>query len=103
VTAAVEGEVTAGRDGEIGLRLSTPDGRAPRLGTYLGTSAHVTGFHVDTGAAVHMHPLGEPATTTEDQVLTFHTQLPRSGDYVLFVQVVVDDFLHTLPVTVTAA
>jgi hypothetical protein len=49
-----------------------------------------------------MHPLGQPTPTTDAQVLTFHTQLPRRGDYVLFVQVVVDDFLHTLPVPVTA-
>jgi hypothetical protein len=102
VEAAVEGEVTAGDDEELRLRLSTPDGRVPGLGTYLGTSAHVTGFHVGSGAAVHMHPLGEPMSAANDGVLTFHTQLPRPGDYVLFVQVVVDDFLHTLPVPVTA-
>ena len=101
VEAEVTGPVNAG-ESEMRIRLNAPDGGAPALGEYLGTSAHLTGFHVGSGAAVHMHPLGAPSTTDDAVELTFHTRLPRPGDYVLFLQVVVEGFLHTLPVPVTA-
>lgn len=103
VEAAVVGEVTAGGDGQLRIRLATPEGRAPALGEYLGTSAHLTGFHAQTGGAVHMHPLGTPVATDDAAELAFHTQLPTSGTYVLFLQVRVDRFLHTLPLTVSAS
>ena len=102
VAIATVGPVVSGDDGELRLRLTTPSGAAPRIGQYLGTSAHVTGFHVDTGGAVHMHPLGSPTTSEDALELTFHTQLPETGKYLLFVQVRVDDFLHTLPLVVSA-
>jgi hypothetical protein len=103
VEATVVGDVTAGGDGELRVRLTTPAGGYPRLGQYLGTSAHLTGFRVDTGEAVHMHPLGTPTPADDAVELTFHSMLPRAGDYVLFLQVSVDGFLHTLPLAVSAS
>ena len=73
-----------------------------QLGQYLGTSAHLTGFHVETGAVVHMHPLGAPEAGEDGTVLSFHTELPAGGEYVLFLQTRVDEFLHTLPLRIRA-
>lgn len=102
VEATVLGDVAAGSAQELRIRLATPDGGAPQLGQYLGTYAHLTGFHVASGGVVHMHPLGAPGTGPDGAELVFHAQLPRPGEYLLFLQVPVDGFLHTLPVPVVA-
>lgn len=101
VDAEVLAPPAVGRDQTLRIRLSR-DGEPVDLGQYLGTSAHLTGFHRETGAVVHMHPLGEPARTDAGTDLTFHTELPAAGDYLLFLQVRVDGFLHTIPVPATA-
>jgi hypothetical protein len=103
VEARVLGDIAAGPEQQLRVRLTGPDGTAPDLGQYLGTSAHLTGFHVDTGQAVHMHPLGAPSVQPDGTELLFHAELPRAGQYVLFLQVRVDDFLHTLRLPVVAS
>jgi hypothetical protein len=103
VEAQVVGDIAAGPEQQLRVRLTRPDGTAPDLGQYLGTSAHLTGFHVDTGQVVHMHPLGPPSVQPASTELVFHAELPRPGEYVLFLQVRVDDFLHTLRLPVTAS
>ncbi len=102
VEATVVGEVRTGSDEQLRISLESPDGGALDLGEYLGTDAHLTGFHARTGAVVHMHPLGSPSSSGDAVELTFHTQLERRGPYVLFLQVSVDGFLHTLPLGVSA-
>jgi hypothetical protein len=103
VEASVLGRVAAGREELLRVRLTTPDGGLPSLGQYLGTSAHLTGFHEETGGVVHMHPLGSPVSSADGAELQFHAELPAAGRYRLFLQVVADDFLHTLPIEITAA
>jgi hypothetical protein len=103
VEAQVVGDVAAGIEQQLRVRLTGRDGTAPVLGQYLGTSAHLTGFHVDTGQAVHMHPLGAPSVQSDGTDLLFHAELPRAGRYLLFLQVRVDDFLHTLRLPVAAS
>lgn len=102
VEATVTSEIAAGSEEELRVRVSTPDGEVPSLGQYLGASAHLTGFHEESGAVVHMHPLGGPLISDQAAELVFHAELPEPGRYLLFLQVVADDFLHTLPIEVTA-
>jgi hypothetical protein len=91
-------------DDLLRVSLSRADAPGPvDLGRYLGTSAHLTGFHVDSGAVAHLHPTGEPKTSESGTELEFHTRLPSAGRYVMFLQVRVDDFLHTLPLRVVAS
>jgi len=101
VSVSVAEAPTTGPNGE--LRLVVRDtARGPvELGTYLGAYAHVTGFHRETGAMVHLHPLGAPEVTRAGSELTFHAEIPDPGDYRLFAQVRVDGFLHTVPVELT--
>ena len=61
----------------------------------------MTGFHRDTGAMVHLHPLAAPEVTEDGSELTFHAEIDDPGDYRLFAQVRVDGFLHTVPVELT--
>ena len=94
-------EPVAGPQGRLVLRVRDDQDRPVRVDTYLGTYGHVTGFQRDSGAMVHLHPLGVPVTTDAGSQLTFHTEIEEPGDYLMFVQVRVDGFLHTVPVPVT--
>ena len=94
-------EPVAGPQGRLVLRVRDDRDEPVRLDTYLGSYGHVTGFARESGAMVHLHPLGAPETTDVGSSLTFHTEVEDPGDYLLFVQVRVDGFLHTVPVPVT--
>ena len=99
----VTGAPTTGSNGRLLLRVRDDQGRPVRVDTYLGTYGHVTGFQRDTGAMIHLHPLGAPETTDDGSELSFHTEIEQPGDYLLFVQVRVDGFLHTVPVPATVS
>ena len=103
VTVTVSQAPTTGTDGVLRLVVRDAAGEPVRLGTYLGTYSHVTGFHTGTGAMVHLHPLAAPEVTEDGAELTFHSDISEPGDYRLFAQVRVDGFLHTVPVQLTVA
>lgn len=104
VTARVTGELTAGKDGgALDVAISRDGETASALEQYLGTFAHVTGFHAGNGAVVHMHPLGAPFEQAGRSTLSFHATFPEPGDYRVFIQVRLDGFLHTIPITVAAS
>lgn len=92
-----DGEVDP--NGRLRLRLTDTDGEPVALGSYLGTSAHLTGFAIDSRGFVHVHPYGAPEVTDDGTVLTFHTVFTQPGDYRLFLQVRVDGLLHQVAVT----
>lgn len=91
----------AGQDSRFEIGVSDGADGVLNLGTYLGSYAHLTGFDVETGAFVHAHPLGAPTATDRGSDLTFHTSFDVPGTYRLFVQVRVDGFVHTVPLSVT--
>jgi hypothetical protein len=101
VRVAIDEPLESGPDGRMRITVDDGDGSAVTLGSYLGTFAHVTGFDVDTGAFVHVHPYAEPETTDDGTRLTFHTEFEQPDRYRFFVQVRVDGFLHTVPVLAT--
>lgn len=92
-----QGEV--GSNGRVRIAVTTPDGEPLQLGSYLGATAHLTGFAVGNRGFVHVHPLGAPEVTDDGTVLTFHTAFTQPGQYRMFVQVRVDGMLHQLAVT----
>jgi hypothetical protein len=102
VSVKVDGDLAVGPSGRLDILARDTEGRPVKLGTYLGTFAHVTGFHRQSGAVVHMHPLGPEVDDTGTR-LSFHTQFETPGEYICFVQLRVDGFLHTIPVTFDVA
>jgi len=98
VRVAVSNQPTVGPGGELRLTVTDLDGRPVELGSYLGTTAHVTAFRTDTYAVAHLHPLGAPSQTADGTILRLHTSFTEAGDYVAFVQVRVDGFVHTVSV-----
>lgn len=103
VTISAPATLPAGEDTQFDLVVSDGDRGILNLGTYLGSYAHLTGFDVETGAFVHAHPLGAPVVTDDGSDLTFHTALGTPGTYRFFVQVRVDGFVHTVPLTTEVA
>lgn len=101
VRARLLGHAEVGSNGRIRVAVTTPDGKPVQLGSYLGATAHLTGFAVGTGGFVHVHPLGAAEVTGEGTVLTFHTAFTKPGDYRIFVQFRVDGLLHQVAVTAT--
>lgn len=103
VDVTLEGETRVGEDGQLTAIVTDMQGQPVQLDTYLGTYAHLTAFHVETGALVHMHPLGRPEIDDDGARLDFHSAFVEPGDYRLFVQVRVDGYLHTIPVDTTVS
>ncbi len=101
VTVAAPTMLATGTDERMVLTVSDGDRGVLNLGTYLGAYAHLTGFDVQTGAFVHAHPLGGPTITEDGSELEFHTSFSEPGRYRFFVQVRVDGFVHTVPVSAT--
>ncbi|MBM0125557.1 hypothetical protein [Pimelobacter simplex] len=99
VRARLQAGAEVGPNGRLRLRLTDADGEPVALGSYLGTSAHLTGFAVDSRGFVHVHPYGAPEVADDGTVITFHTVFTQPGDYRLFLQVRVDGLLHQLAVT----
>lgn len=92
-----------GANGRLRLSVTSAGDEPVTLGSYLGATAHLTGFAIGTRGFVHVHPYGAPETRKDGTVLTFHTVFSQPGDYRMFVQVRVDGLLHQLAVTVPVA
>jgi hypothetical protein len=99
VRVAVDEPLESGHDGQMRITVDDGSGGEVTLGSYLGSPAHVTGFNVESGSFVHVHPYGDPEATDDGTRLSFHTEFRDPGRYRFFVQVRVDGFLHTVPVT----
>ncbi|MCX6397958.1 MAG: hypothetical protein NTV23_15830 [Propionibacteriales bacterium] len=99
VTLDVVVDPTVGKDRQMELGLSR-DGEPASLGTYLGVYAHISAFNVETGALVHMHPLGTPETVDQRSVLSFHSGFTVAGEYRMFVQTRISGMVRTVPITV---
>jgi hypothetical protein len=102
---AVEAPATlrAGSDERMTLTVSGAEGDRVALGSYLGTFAHLTGFHVGSGRFVHVHPYGAAEPTEGGDELTFHTEFTEPGRYRFFLQVRGDGFLHQMPFSATVS
>lgn len=102
-----DGTGSVGDQGRLRFVVSTLDGEPVQLGSYLGATAHVSGFRIAAEPAeqdfVHVHPYGEPEPSDDGTVLTFHTTFERPGDYRFFVQVRVDGVVHTVPARATVS
>ncbi len=96
VEVATRPRVGSGRG--LDLLVSDLDGEPVELGDYLGTTAHVTAFRTDTYAVAHLHPVGDPELAAGGTRVRLHTGFTEPADYVAFVQVRVDGFVHTVPV-----
>ncbi|GGS80540.1 hypothetical protein [Streptomyces cinerochromogenes] len=98
-TVTVEGEPMPGMAHPLTVSI-TKDGRpVTDLEPYLDTYAHLTAFHEGDAAFAHLHPTTEVSGGNGGPDLSFHAELPDSGNWRLFLQFQTGGKLHTAAVT----
>ncbi|GAA0680071.1 hypothetical protein GCM10010193_37210 [Kitasatospora atroaurantiaca] len=98
-TVTVEGSPVAGKAGELKVGIAKDGKPVTDLQPYLETYAHLTAFHAGDLSFAHLHP--ETAATGDGggPTLPFHAELPKSGDWRLFLQFRTGGTLHTAALT----
>ncbi|GLW54197.1 hypothetical protein [Kitasatospora phosalacinea] len=100
----VAGTPRAGAAGELTVTVSKDGQPVTDLQPYLGTYAHLTAFHAGDLAFAHLHP---EAAAVEGEgggpELAFHAELPKPGDWRLFLQFRTGGTLHTAALTLDVA
>lgn len=96
---AVRGELTAGTAHMLTVTVTRGGRPVTDLEPYLGTYAHLTAFHSGDLAFAHLHPAQSAGSGPE---LGFHAELPKPGDWRLFLQFRAEGRLHTAELTLHA-
>ncbi|MEV7386436.1 MULTISPECIES: hypothetical protein [unclassified Streptomyces] len=98
-TVTVKGEPMAGMAHPLTVRI-TKDGKpVTDLQPYLDTYAHLTAFHEGDSAFAHLHPTTKVDGDHGGPDLSFHAELPTSGNWRLFLQFQTGGTLHTAALT----
>ncbi|MER5638437.1 hypothetical protein ABT095_15935 [Kitasatospora sp. NPDC002227] len=98
-TVTVEGQPTAGQAAPLKVTVSKDGKPVTDLQPYLDTYAHLTAFHAGDMAFAHLHPQTPVTSGTGGPTLPFHAELPKAGDWRLFLQFQTGGTLHTAALT----
>ncbi|AOP48623.1 hypothetical protein [Streptomyces lydicus] len=98
-TVTVHGELMAGMAHPLTVTVSKDGKPVTDLQPYLGTYAHLTAFHEGDQAFAHLHPETEAKGRRGGPRLSFHAELPKSGNWRLFLQFRTAGTLHTAALT----
>ncbi|QTE02726.1 hypothetical protein [Streptomyces cyanogenus] len=98
-TVTVKGEPMAGMAHPLTVSIAEDGRPVTGLQPYLDTYAHLTAFHEGDAAFAHLHPTTEATGGHGGPDLTFHAELPASGNWRLFLQFQTGGTLHTAAVT----
>ncbi|WP_035304511.1 hypothetical protein [Actinokineospora inagensis] len=101
-TLTLSGDVKSGMAGTLTVAVSQGGKPVTDLQPYLDTYAHLTAFHEGDLAFAHLHPQGTVNGDHGGPTLSFHAELPRAGNWRLFVQFQTGGTLRTATVTLTA-
>ncbi|MFD8479117.1 hypothetical protein [Kitasatospora sp. NPDC059673] len=99
----VAGTPKAGAAGELTVTVSKDGKPVTDLEPYLETYAHLTAFHAGDQAFAHLHPETGVTAQGGGPTLSFHAELPKAGDWRLFLQFQTGGTLHTAALTLNAA
>lgn len=98
-TVTVKGGLTAGMAHDLTVSFARNGTPVTDLQPYLGTYAHLTAFHAGDQAFAHLHPRTTVNGDHGGPDLTFHAELPKAGDWRLFLQFQTAGTLHTAALT----
>lgn len=101
-TVDVSGELMPAMAHPFTVTISKDGKPVTELQPYLGTYAHLTAFHQGDQAFAHLHPENTVNGDHGGPSLTFHAELPESGNWRLFLQFQAAGTLHTASVTLHA-
>ncbi|MGW5664013.1 hypothetical protein ACWEWG_28680 [Streptomyces sp. NPDC003758] len=98
-TVTVKGEPMAGMAHPLTVSIAKDGKPVTDLQPYLDTYAHLTAFHEGDAAFAHLHPTTKVTGDHGGPDLTFHAELPTSGNWRLFLQFQTGGTLHTAALT----
>lgn len=98
-TVTVKGESMAGMARPLTVSIARDGKPVTDLEPYLDTYAHLTAFHEGDAAFAHLHPTTKVTGDHGGPDLTFHAELPTSGNWRLFLQFQTGGTLHTAALT----
>ncbi|WP_218006812.1 hypothetical protein [Microtetraspora fusca] len=96
----VSGALKAGMGSALTVSFAKSGKPVTDLQPYLDTYAHLTAFHQGDQAFAHLHPETKVHGAHGGPALLFHANLPRPGNWRLFLQFQTEDRLHTAAITV---
>ncbi|MFG2696673.1 hypothetical protein [Kitasatospora sp. NPDC048407] len=102
-TVTVAGAPKAGAAGELTVTVARDGQPVTDLEPYLETYAHLTAFHAGDQAFAHLHPETKVTAQGGGPALSFHAELPKPGDWRLFLQFQTGGTLHTAALTLNVA
>lgn len=100
----LDGDLSAGADAKLTLSVSKDGKPVTDLQPYLGAYGHLVALRSGDLAYLHVHPDGEPGDgrTEPGPEVVFHTAVPSSGTYHLYLDFQHDGVVRTAAFTVTA-
>ena len=104
-TVTLAGDITAGRDARLALRVSKDGRPITDLDPYLGAYGHLVALRDGDLAYLHVHPDGEPGDgrTTPGPEVVFHAAVPSAGGYHLYLDFRHGGIVRTAAFVVTAS
>jgi hypothetical protein len=98
-TVTVKGDLMAGMEHSLTATITQGGKPVTDLEPYLDTYAHLTAFHQGDAAFAHLHPTTPANGDHGGPTLSFHAELPTSGNWRLFLQFRTGGKLHTAALT----
>lgn len=98
-TVTVKGDPMAGMAHPLTASIAKSGKPVTDLEPYLDTYAHLTAFHEGDAAFAHLHPTTKVTGDNGGPDLSFHAELPTSGNWRLFLQFQTGGKLHTAALT----
>lgn len=89
-------KITAGKMTMINYNVTRDDGTQPQITPYLGANAHIIIVSPDGDKIIHAHPMSGNNPNTG----MIHTTFPTDGDYRIWVQLIDNGVLKTVPLSV---
>jgi hypothetical protein len=90
-------KVKAGKMVMLNFRIYREDGQPPQITPYLGAFAHVIAASPEGDELIHVHPM--EGNTPDTGML--HATFPTEGDYRVWVQLIDNGELKTIPLSVS--
>jgi hypothetical protein len=102
-TVTLSGDPQPNESSPLTLSVSRNGKPVTDLQPYLGAYGHLVALRASDLAYLHVHPMGEPGdgTTPAGPEIGFHTTVPSSGDYRLFLDFKHSDVVRTAAFTVS--
>lgn len=102
-TVTLSGNPMPNESSPLTLSVSRNGKSVTDLQPYLGAYGHLVALRASDLAYLHVHPMGEPGdgATPAGPEIGFHTTIPSSGDYRLFLDFKHDGVVRTAEFTVS--